>query len=343
MNRFLLIILTLSLHFMANAQRLTGKITNEKGEAMPYSTVYIEPLRQSAICDFMGNYEFNDIPAGNYTLRASYIGYQTLSKDVSVTAAGSVCDFNLKESVITLDEYFVLPNGMDFRKYVITKLDKSIKPLKKRLSHYECTTTATLEKHIDLSTLKKRRTIHFALSLLGWGKNFNTLVKYNDLKVTMQENVVFNKGKITSTPLKILSVTPQLSSSEAKSFCNKDWFLNDNSYDRFYDEVHKKIKMLNSKKNKRIITYHGSYEEGGKTIYILRYGNTQVDIVDGCWQIRRMRYKSKSRTINFEFRELSPGVYLPITGHAEYYINWEGYPKGTVKMSMTFRYRNVRK
>lgn len=324
------------------AQKLSGVVTNIKGEAMPYATVYIEKTRQSAICDNLGRYEFTELPDGRYNVKASFIGYHTQSIDIDITQTKNI-DFKLKEEEIQLDEYFVLPKGMNICQYIMQQLDKNIKPLSKRLAYYDCTTTARLEKHINLSELRKRKTIHFALSLLGWGKNFNTLVKYNDLTVKMSEEVKFRKGKITDEGLRIISTNPQITDSEKKSFCKKDWFLSDNSYDRFYDEVHTKIKALKSKKSKYKITYHGSYDEGNKTIYILSYGHTRIEIVDKCWQIRRMSYKSNNRTINFEFSELSPGVFLPISGHAEYNINYEGYPKGVVKLSVSYKYRNIKK
>ncbi|MBQ0073696.1 MAG: carboxypeptidase-like regulatory domain-containing protein [Prevotella sp.] len=340
MKRLLLIIFIEVLCISVYAQNLLGIVTNDKGTPMPYATVYIEALKQSAICDANGRYEFVALPKGKHTLRASFIGYHTATMVVD-TETMTHADFKLSEEVVSLNEFIVLPKGMDFCQYVMSQLDKNRKPLKKRLASYDCRTTATMEKSIDLSELRKQRTIRFALWVAGWAKNFDTFVKYKDLRMTMAEDVHFNKGTITNSKLQIISTIPKLTASELKSIGKKDWFLDDNSYDRFYDEMHKKIKALQSKKSKYKLSFHGSYEEGGKTIYIMRYGHTQVDVVSGCWQIRRMRYKSNSRSIYFEFQELSPGVFLPVSGHAEYDINYTGYPKGTVKMSMSYKYRNI--
>lgn len=326
----------------AHCQNIIGTVTNEKGEPMPYATVYNETLKQSAICDAAGRYEFVALPKGHHSLRASFIGYHTQTQNVDTENQTKV-DFSLKEEVVSLSEFIVLPKGMDFCQYVMQQLEKNRKPLKKRLTSYDCRTTAKLEKSIDLAELRKRKTIRFALWVAGWAKNFDTMVKYKDLSITMAEDVHFNKGNIKNSNLQILATSPKLTASELKAIGKKDWYLDDNSYDRFYDEMHKKIKSLRAKNSKYKLSFHGSYEEGGKTIFILRYGHTQVDVVSGCWQIRRMRYKSGSRSIYFEFQELSPGVYLPVSGHAEYNINYTGYPKGTVKMSMAYRYRNVRK
>lgn len=319
-----------------------GTVTNEQGEPMPYATVFIESLKQSAICDANGYYQLSSLPTSRLSLRASCIGFHTEELEVMVQGNTRV-DFRLKEQVVSLNEMIILPKGMDISTYVMQQLEKNRKPLKKRISYYECRNTARMEKHIDLSELRKRKTIRFALMLAGWGKNFDTMVKYKDLTVTMAEDLKFNKGKITNSKLQILSTNPKLTDSELKSFSKKDWFLDDNSYDRFYDEMHKKIKSLRARNPKYKLTFHGSYDEGNRTIYIMRYGSTQVEVVSDCWQIRRMQYKSSSRTMTFEFQELSPGVFLPVSGHAEYNLHYSGYPHGTVKLSMAYKYRNVRK
>lgn len=343
MKKIVLTILLAAFVHVAYCQSISGIIKDVKGTPMPYATVYIESLKQSAVSDAGGRYVLAGLPGnGRYTLKTSYIGCHTEQKEVVVNG-NTTADFVLKEETITLDEFIVLPNGMDICKYVMLQLDKNIKPLKKRLSSYDCRTTARLEKDIDLSEMRRRRTIRFALMLAGWGKNFDTMVKYKKLSVTMAEDVHFKKGKITNSPLQIIAMNPQMTDKEVKSFCKKDWYLDDNSYDRFYDEVHKKVKSLKSKNSKYDVKFCGSYDEGGKTIYILRYGRTQVEVVSGCWQIRRMRYKSGSRSIYFEFSELAPGVFLPISGHADFNIDYNGFPHGTVKLSLSYKYKSVKK
>lgn len=323
------------------AWRISGVVTDVNGETMPYATVMLEGERRSTVTDAMGRYLLDDVASGKHTLKVTFIGFKTLTHTLNVTA-DVVYNARISEESVTLDEYVVKQGGVPFSRNVMNQLEKNIKPLKKRIASYDCVTTGFLEKNIPLSELKKRRTIRFGLMMIGWGKVFDVLVKYDKISMRMSENVQFRKGKIKSSEPHIISLSPKMTDSEIKSITKKDWFLDDNTYDRFYDNVKDKIKSLKKKNSKYDVTYCGRYTEGKHTVYILKYGHTQVDVVAGCWQIRRMKYKSGSRTIYFEFEELSPNVFMPISGHAEFDIDYEGYPKGTVKMSLGYNYKSIK-
>ena len=343
-NRIIILSVMLLTTLGVMAQKtIYGVVTNEKGEPMPFASLFIEDMKKGVIADSEGRYSVLQVPDGKHTVRASFIGYETVNTEVDMQGRDVVANFKLKEETVSLEELFILPKGMDFPTYIMRQVEKNIKPLKKRVSSYDCTTTATLTKHINLSELKKRRTIRFALMMLSWAKIFDIMVKYPDFSVQMQENVQFRNGSMKSSKLKVLKTTPKLTDRELESVMKKDWFLDKNPYDGFYDIVQKKIKELKSKKSKYKLKYCGSYEENGKNILIVEYGRTHIEVVDGLWQIRRMRYKSGSRTISFEFHPLVPGVYLPTSGYAEYIIDYEGYPKGKVNIAMGLAYRNVKK
>lgn len=323
------------------AESLRGTITSESGEELAYASIFVEELQTGTITNVKGQFELKNIPLQECNVRVSFIGYRTETVHVNLREQ-NVLNLRMQEESVTLNEFVVLPDGMDFAHYVMSKVEKNIKPLKQRVSSYECTVNGHLGKDINLEDLRKRRLIHTAAALMGWGKIFNLMVKYPQFSVDLREDVRFTKGKMKSGELQIVNMTPQLSEKEQKIVMKKDWFLDDNTYDRFYDEVGKKIKSLKSKNSKYELTYGGSYEEGDNIIYIIKYGHTQVEIVDGCWQIRRMKYHGRGRTIYFEFHELKPGVYLPISGRAEININYAKYPKGQVGLAMSYDYRNVK-
>lgn len=338
--RYILTIIAALLCTSGWAWKITGKVTDNSGETMPYATVVLEGEKRSTITDGNGLYTLDDVTTGKHTVKVTYIGFKTQTHVVDVKS-DIVLNLKIAEESVSLDEYVVKQGGVPFSRNVMNQLQKNIKPLKKRIASYDCTTTGYLEKSIPLQTLKKKRTIRFGLLMVGWAKVFDVLMKYDNLKVRMSENVSFRKGKIKSTDPKILSITPKMTDDEIKAIRKKDWFLNDNTYDRFYDEVNDKIKSLKKKNSKYDVHYAGKYTEGKHTIYIIKYGHTQVDVVAGCWQIRRMRYQSGNRTIYFEFEELSPNVFMPISGHAEFNIDYDGYPKGTVKLSLGYNYKSI--
>lgn len=336
-------ILLSALSATATAQSITGTVLNADSVAMPFTTIFIDSLNIGTTTDSNGRYEITGVKEGVHRVRVSYIGYKTQVTDIAFrrkTVARK--DFRMEDENITLDELVVLPDGTDFGHYVMSKLEANIKPLKQRIESYECHTTGVMEKHIDLTTLKHRRTIRFALSLAGYGKVFDIMTKYKDLMIKISEDVTFNKGKIRNTDPVIHETDPEMTEREAKSIIRKDWMLNDNSYDRFYDQVKSKIKGLKKKNSKYDVKYCGSYTEDGHQIHIIRYGKTQVDVVDGCWQIRRMTYKSGTRKMYFEFHELAKDVFMPVSGYANFNLDYEGYPHGTVSMSLAYSYRNIK-
>ena len=79
--KVLLVIFTLLLSvssLVAQSGRITGTITDTRGEPLTGATVYILELERGAVADLNGEYILINIPPGIYTLRKSYVGYGTL-------------------------------------------------------------------------------------------------------------------------------------------------------------------------------------------------------------------------------------------------------------------------
>jgi len=80
MRKFTLLILAGLLHFVAAAQQVTGIIIDEGQRPVPGVTVGIRKTTDSSIVkystsDAKGKYLFEAIPAGNYFLQLSHVGY----------------------------------------------------------------------------------------------------------------------------------------------------------------------------------------------------------------------------------------------------------------------------
>ena len=59
---------------LVSAQMLNGKITNASGNPVPFSTIYIQELRQGTAANAMGNYEIK-LPAGQYVVTYQCMGF----------------------------------------------------------------------------------------------------------------------------------------------------------------------------------------------------------------------------------------------------------------------------
>lgn len=65
---------------------VTGHIMDKKQRlSLPGATLKLSPGNHYTVSDQQGKFEFLDVPAGQYTLEVSYIGYEKISQPVTVT------------------------------------------------------------------------------------------------------------------------------------------------------------------------------------------------------------------------------------------------------------------
>lgn len=113
---------------MAFAQNgsITGTVTNaETGEVIPSANVFLVQISRGAVTDIEGEYEIDNVPAGTYTLRVSFVGYRTSTTDVTVTA-GQETEHNVELSYgeIGLDELVVTGYGVETKRELTGSISK---------------------------------------------------------------------------------------------------------------------------------------------------------------------------------------------------------------------------
>ena len=95
---------------MAQTGTVTGQVLDsQSGETLPGTNLLLVELARGAAADISGMYEIEDVPAGTYTLRASFVGYRQQEQTISVTAGqelevniAMIPDFTgLEEVVVT--------------------------------------------------------------------------------------------------------------------------------------------------------------------------------------------------------------------------------------------------
>ena len=169
------------------------------------------------------------------------------------------------------------------------------------------------------------------------------LGKYGRLRRTylMQHRpVLYNSMLLNGTLHPHLLEVEQTAESQKQQMM--DELLKANVYDGFYDKVKEKTKeMLKAKRkhDRMDIKYAGSYVLDGRTVYIVKYDNAEIHVVDGCWQILRVRYAEGRNMMYYEFREIKRNVFLPVSGYAEMHLDKEKLPKGSVVMSVAYDYK----
>ena len=109
----------------ASAQEgaVAGGVTDPFGEFLVGVQVFIPGTSYGTLSDGAGRYRITGVPAGDYTLRASIIGYQGTEQPVTV-AAGEVAtvDFVLDVSAVALDEVVATITGERRRRELATDI-----------------------------------------------------------------------------------------------------------------------------------------------------------------------------------------------------------------------------
>ncbi|MCH8485353.1 MAG: TonB-dependent receptor [Candidatus Cyclonatronum sp.] len=88
---------------------LTGSIRDaETGEPLTGATIFVEGLNIGRAVDVDGVFELSNLPEGTYTVRLSFIGYQTKRREISITAGETrELHFTMQMDVAFLDEVVV--------------------------------------------------------------------------------------------------------------------------------------------------------------------------------------------------------------------------------------------
>ena len=86
---------------------IKGSVYSGK-EPLSFASVYIKELKKGTQTDENGNYEITNIESGNYSIIASYMGFQTERRTIIIdTENNNQVNFNLKEDANNLEEVVV--------------------------------------------------------------------------------------------------------------------------------------------------------------------------------------------------------------------------------------------
>ena len=101
------IFLFLFASILVNAQqfKLSGKVVDENNNPLPNASLVIKENKQGTTTNFEGEFAMT-LKKGNYTIRASFLGYKTESKEVSLTKYTFI-NFELSANETLLDEVLV--------------------------------------------------------------------------------------------------------------------------------------------------------------------------------------------------------------------------------------------
>ena len=110
MKRILLLLLPNFFMLMAYGQKISGIVTNQKGEPLPFASITVRGTQSGAIANSKGRYDIT-IKEGSYTLVCQHVGYRAENKQVIVDKEITV-DFTLHLQELSMEEV-VIKSGTD--------------------------------------------------------------------------------------------------------------------------------------------------------------------------------------------------------------------------------------
>lgn len=119
LSAFVLVAITSAIGQQTSA--VSGLVTDAKNQPIPGVSIVIEGTMKGVSSDFNGRYEITNVSEGTYTLTASFVGYKTISNQITLSNVNMTHNFILQEDLLSLDE--VVVTGSSNPK---TKLESSI-------------------------------------------------------------------------------------------------------------------------------------------------------------------------------------------------------------------------
>jgi iron complex outermembrane receptor protein len=86
-----------------NTGALKGTVTTEQGEPIMGASIFVKGLSMGTTSDSNGAFLLERIPNNTYVIQVSYIGYNTITKQVVITKSETIHNFTLKESSYMLE------------------------------------------------------------------------------------------------------------------------------------------------------------------------------------------------------------------------------------------------
>jgi Family of unknown function (DUF5686)/CarboxypepD_reg-like domain len=125
------------LYHVAHAIKISGTITDDKGNILPFASVFIKGSSLGTTSNNRGKY-FLDLSSGTYTIVCQYVGYARQEKMIILGAESISLDFQLSIQQTTLKEVTIKPGGEDPAYEIIRHAIKKRKSYENPLDSFTC-------------------------------------------------------------------------------------------------------------------------------------------------------------------------------------------------------------
>jgi hypothetical protein len=138
--RFFVLSILVFLSTAAYAIRITGMVTDDKGNILPYSSLLVKGTSRGVTANTAGRYAL-DLDPGTYTIVCQYVGYTRQEKKLTVSAGETkaiTLDFQLSPQQLSMAEVVVRPGGEDPAYEIIRQAIKKRKDYEDPLDSFTC-------------------------------------------------------------------------------------------------------------------------------------------------------------------------------------------------------------
>ncbi len=119
------------------AAKLSGTVTNQKGETLPFSSITIKGSAEGTSANNKGYFSIHLSP-GTYTIICRHVGYQRQEKTITIDEKDAELNFILVEQQVSLSEIVVKSGDEDPAYAIIRKAIKKRKEYSQENNSYQC-------------------------------------------------------------------------------------------------------------------------------------------------------------------------------------------------------------
>jgi len=136
MRRIILLSLFVGFKILSFAGKISGIVTDDKGNILPYASVFIKGSTHGTTANSEGKYFLNLSP-GSYVIVCQHVGYTREEKLVTITEENLTLNFQLKLQELTMTEVIV-KKGEDPAYEIIRHAIKKRPYYKDQLANFQC-------------------------------------------------------------------------------------------------------------------------------------------------------------------------------------------------------------
>lgn len=119
------------------SQGIHGRITNEKGEAIPFANVYVAQLSTGTTSNIEGNYELK-LPEGSWEVLFQYLGYQSQTRIIVIDHSYQEINIQLQTRQYRIPEIKITASGENPAYYIMRRAIAMAPYYRNQVSKYSC-------------------------------------------------------------------------------------------------------------------------------------------------------------------------------------------------------------